>query len=168
MPWLCSRRTSLIMRKVIVISIGIIVLGILCYATVYPGPVKRAAVPGTWVGFSSLANDFYRIQLTDSNGLFAHTFTGEKPDLFRIESWEIGRKSQLKFVVRAISKEAEPIAITGRAHPWALELVLKSASPHSDWESDVTLYKEDLIENRISLLKQSMKTFHESQPSSLK
>src|SRR5678816_1468946 len=121
-------RTSLVMRKVIVISVGIIALGVLCYATVIPVPVKRPAVLGTWVGFTSLANDFYRIQLTDTNGLFAWTFVGEEPLLYRIQSWELGRKSKLKFVVRAVSKEAEPIAITGRAHPWALELVVESDS----------------------------------------
>jgi len=156
------------MGKLLVSSIGIIALGVLCYATVSPrpGPVRREVAIGTWVGFTSLANDFYRIQLTDTNGLFAHTFTGEEPDLYRIDSWELGRKSELKFVVRAISKDAEPIAITGTAHPWALELVVKSASPHKDWQRPVTLYKEDLVESRISLLKQSMKIFHEGQENS--
>jgi hypothetical protein len=136
-------------------------LAMVCYGIVKSFPVQKEKLLGSWVGFTDVPNDFYRLVLSDTGGLVAYSFTGQQPILYKINSWELGPQGQLRTVITGISTNSYPIIITGEAKPWKLDLVVKS--PGQDWQHNVAFYQEQLIEDRIKLLKNSMDTFRERQ-----
>jgi hypothetical protein len=117
-------------------------------------PVEKRMVTGVWVGLTVEANDFYRLLLLEGgSGVLGTTFVGKEPLLYKITSWKL-KSGNLKIVVTPISTNAYPIVVDGTAVP--SHITLKIKDPKGGWSRQVVLYKEQLIEDRIAMLKEAM------------
>ena len=132
----------------------VIAPAIMCLAFVTPLPVDKQKLHGAWIGFTPVPNDFYRIVLTNKSGFLAYSATEREPVVYRIVSWDLGPKGELKMAAEPSSANAQAITVTGSAVPWKLDLTIRS--PGRDWQHNVTCYQEQLIENRIGMLKRAM------------
>jgi hypothetical protein len=139
--------------------LGIFALATICYAVVIPVPVHREKLVGSWIGFTDPPNDFYRLVLTDTAGVVAHNFTGREPILYSITSWQLGPRGELTTAITGVSTNSYPIIITGKMKSSKLDLVIRS--PGQAWQHAITFYQEQLIEDRIRLLKNSMEALPE-------
>jgi hypothetical protein len=149
----CEERSPM---KHIIKAAVILGLGLACYGFVLPTPAGKKDALGTWIGATPYLNDVYRIVLNENGGLVGYQFVGHEPALYRIDSWEVGPKAQLKTVITRISTNGDPITIEGHVEPSRIELVIKS--PGTAWRQNVTAHREEAIENRIKVLRNSMVT----------
>src|SRR5262245_47638813 len=103
------------MRKLILGISIVVLLGSICFSTVIEVPPTRQDIRSTWIGFTPLVNDFYRIVLRDKDGYIAHSFAGKESELYKIESWSIDSKGRLSIKTSPISKGAYQIIMRGDA-----------------------------------------------------
>jgi hypothetical protein len=144
------------MKRIVVKLLAFLIVAITCYAFVVPLPPRPEDIFGTWIGHSDTPNDFYRISLTNSGGLLAYSFTGREPLLYKVQKWELGKKSRLTLVVAPLSSNAYPIIVTGSVQLWKLDLEIRGREPAEGWRHNVACYREQLIEDRMRLLRSTM------------
>jgi len=144
------------MKRILLKLLAFLIVAITCYAFVVPLPPRPEDIHGTWIGHSDVPNDFYRISLTNSGGLLAYSFTGREPLLYKIQKWELGAKSRLSTVIVPLSSNAFPILVTGTVQLWKLSLEIRGRDPSEGWKHEITCYREDLIEDRVNLLRSAM------------
>jgi hypothetical protein len=123
---------------------------IVSFATVVPDPPTAEDVTGAWIGFTSDANDVYRVVLNPVGGFFAHSFCDAEPMLYRIDSWTLDKKSHITFKMSPISEGAYPVLVVGRMPAAYLQLTIRA--PDGGWSNNVSLYKEAIIKSRIANL----------------
>ena len=135
------------------LSAMVLTAAILLSKTVPLAP-KESDVVGTWVGFTSEANNFYRIVLRKQGGLLAQGFGDAAPALYRIESWSLDTKSKLSIRTSQISTNAYPMRAEGSATTSRLDL--KFMGMEGGWMREVSMHREDLIKRRITALESAM------------
>jgi len=123
-------------------------------STVFPVAPLSQDVVGAWVGFTSEANDAYRVVLNEKGGFIAHSFAGGEPALYRIDSWTLDSKSNFALRISPLSTNAYPIIVVGSVPSFHLQF--KFAGKDAGWSHDVSLYKESVINDRLAALRASM------------
>jgi len=142
------------MPKIILRSFAILAFVSVCLSTVIPLPPNEQTIRGMWVGFSSDANDFYRLELQDQGGLFASSFAGGDAKVYKINSWSLNANGEMLIKTSPISTNAYPILVMGKAKSSQIQLTIKG--PGGGWMHEVTINKEWVIEKRMQILKSSM------------
>lgn len=126
-----------------------------CCAVVIPVPIAKKGILGAWSGFTSDANHFYRVVLREQDGWIGASFVGSEPRIYRIDSWGINSKGELRMSVASVSTNAYAILIRANAKTFCIDL---EVGPKDDgWKHNIALYRESLIEKQLNELKQCMK-----------
>ena len=130
-------------------------LGVALAQLLTPVPPDLHALRGTWVGFTSEANDFYRVRLDADGGSMAAAFAGREPRLSRITALAIDSQSRITMDISPISTNAYAIRVGGSAETSRLQLRVTGPDTNG-WVHDILLYREDLLLGRIAALRSAM------------
>jgi hypothetical protein len=120
-----------------------------------PVPPSKKDILGMWIGFTSDGNSFYRVLLSEKDGVLARSFVGEEPMLYKFNSWNLNSRGQIYISPTPVSSNAFAIRLSGNA--WVSKIFLKQTPRDGGWTEEFMLQKEDVLEKRFSDLKNAMK-----------
>ncbi|HTI68407.1 MAG TPA: hypothetical protein VMF06_00450 [Candidatus Limnocylindria bacterium] len=130
-----------------------------CLAMVIPRGPYPEELHGTWVGFDPGASYFYRMEIRERGGLFATSFSGQQPELYRIDSWNLGARDHLKLALIGVSTNASPLSVDGSASSGEAGTIrIRIVGPRGGSPLEAVLYNERMLGARFGALKRSVES----------
>ena len=127
-------------------------VGYIVFARSPIDPPKIEELTDTWIGYTNDDLNFYRVTLRkDGTGLCAFVFVREPAQLYEITKWTI-KGLDIKFTLKPIDADAEPIYMHGRADGWQLYLTVGGEG----WARDLKLRRQSDVESALKRVTERM------------